>query len=214
MDNWDRKRYEQEKRSFIQRRIHQAPLWSQFTLIFGAAWGAAWLCSWFLLRFVANSHPWVKSLPLRYAIAFLFAYTSFFLAVRAWIEIAKCEPEHQSEQVDWSGGGTWGGDGEGCFIVVTVLLVGFVAGGIFLFVGGAPMLQEAAFEAAFAGIIVRRPLSGDIVLGGWKMHLLKNTWKQALLGIVLLVALAAWVQAQVPQAITLADALRSISHMR
>ncbi len=213
MDNWDRKRYEQEKRSFIQRRIHQAPLWSQFTLVFGAAWGAAWFCSWYLLRFVADTHPWVKSLPARYAIAFLFAYACFFLAVRAWIEIARREPEHQSEQVDWPSGGTWAGGGEGCFIVIAVLLVGFIAGGIFLFVGGAPMLLEAAFEAAFAGIIVRRPLSGDIVLGGWKTHLLKNTWKQAFLGIVLLVTLAAWVQAQVPQAITFADALRAMSRM-
>jgi hypothetical protein len=214
MDNWNSQRYEQEKRSFIQRRIHQAPLWGQFTLLFGMSWGAAWLCSWFLLRFVADAQPWARSLPMRYAVAFLFAYACFFLAVKAWIGIAKHEPEKQYGQMDWADGGTWGGDGEGCLIVLVVLLVGFIAGGIFLFAGGAPMLLEAAFEAAFAGVVVRRPLSGDIVLGGWKMHLLKSTWKQALIGIVLLVTLAAWLQQQAPQATTFADALRAVSAMR
>lgn len=207
MDSWDRKRYEQEKHSFIQRRIHQAPLWGQFTLVFGAAWGAAWLCSWYLLRFVAETHPWAKSLPIRYAIAFLFAYACFFLAVRIWIEIVKEEPEHQSEQLDVGSPNVAVVDGEGCFVVIAVLLVGFIVSGLFLFIGGAPMLLEAAFEAAFAGIVVRRPLSGDFVLGNWKMRLLQSTWKQALIGIVVLVAVAAWLQHQAPQAKTFAGAI-------
>lgn len=212
MDNWDRKRYEQEKHNFIQRRLHQAPLWGQFTLVFGAAWGAAWFCSWSLLHFVADAHPWVESLPTRYAIAFLFAYACFFLAVRIWIEIVKEEPEHQVEQLDVGSQNVAAVDGEGCFVVIAVLLVGFIVSGLFLSIGGAPMLLEAAFEAAFAGVVVRGPLSGDFVLGSWKMRLLQSTWRQALTGIVVLVAVAAWLQHQVPQAKTLADALRVITH--
>ena len=208
MNNWDRKRYEQEKHSFIQRRIHHAPLWGQFTLIFGTAWGAAWLCSWYLLHYFAEAHPWAKNLPTRYAFAFLFAYACFFLAVRIWIEIVKQEPEHQVEQLDVTSTNVAVVDGEGCFIVIAVLLVGFIVSGIFLFIGGAPMLLEAAFEAAFAGVVVRRPLSGDFVLGDWKLRLLQNTWKQALIGILVLVSVAAWLQHQAPQAKTLADAVR------
>jgi len=213
MDNWDRKRYEQEKQSFIQRRIHHAPLWGQFTLVFGVTWGAAWLCSWYLLRFFAEAHPWARSLPTRYAIAFLFAYACFFLVVRIWIEIVKQDPEDQVEQLDITSLNVAVVDSDGCFIVIAVLLVGFIVSGIFLFIGGAPMFLEAAFEAAFAGVVVRRPLSGDFVLGGWKMRLLQSTWKQALIGIVALVTVSAWLQHQAPQAKTLADALRTMTHV-
>ena len=212
MDSWDRKRYEEEKRSFIQRRVHQAPLWGQFTLVFGVSWGAAWFCSWCLLHFFAEAHPWARSLPTRYAIAFLFAYACFFLAVRGWIEFARREPEHQVDQpqVDLL---TWGNpDAEGCLIVFLMLAVGVAFGGLFLAFGGAPMLLEAAFEAAFAGVVVKRPLSGDFVLGGWKMRLLLNTWKQALVSILVLVTLAAWLQQHAPQATTLAAAVRTVAH--
>jgi hypothetical protein len=211
MDSWDRKRYEEEKRSFIQKRVHQAPLWGQFTLVFGVSWGAAWFSSWYLLHFFAEAHPWARSLPTRYAIAFLFAYACFFLAVRGWIEFARHEPEHQVDQpqVDLL---TWGSpDAEGCFIVFVVLAVGVAVGGLFLALGGAPMLLEAAFEAVFAGVVVKRPLLGDFVLGGWKMRLLQNTWKQALASILVLVTLAAWLQQQAPQTTTLAAAVRAMT---
>ena len=213
MDNWDRKRYEQEKRSFIERRIHQAPLWSQFTLIFGVSWGAAWFCSWFLWRFFADSHLWASSLPIRYAIAFLFSYGCFFLAVRVWIDHVKRDPQHQNGLGDLGNLGNFGGggDAEGCFIVLAMLAVGFVVGGLFFAAGGAPMLLEAAFEAAFAGVIVRR-LSGDFVLGGWKMRLLKNTWKQALICILVLVAVAAWLQRHAPQTSTFSEVIRTMTH--
>ncbi len=211
MDNWDRKRYEQEKQSFIERRIHLSLLWSQFTLIFGVSWGAAWFCSWFLWRFFADSHSWARSLPIRYSIAFLFSYGCFFLAVRIWIEHVKCEPQHQNGLGDLSDFGAGGGDPEGCLIALAMLAVGFVVGGLFFAAGGAPMLLEAAFEAAFAGVVVRR-LSGDFVLGDWKMRLFKNTWKQALICILVLVAVAAWLQQQAPQISTFSGAVRTMTH--
>lgn len=211
MTNWDRRRYEQEKRSFIARRIQQAPLISQFTLIFGGAWGAAWGCSAFLLHFFARSHFWARSIPWRYAIAFLFAYGCFFLAVRIWIDFAKPEPHHQSTSGNWADGFLGGLDGEGCLIMLAMLMVGFIVGGLFFAAGGAPLLLEAAFEAAFAGVVVRR-LSGSYVLGNWKRKLLENTWKQALASIVILVAVAAWIQRLAPEANTFSGAVRMLMH--
>ncbi|MBI3481322.1 MAG: hypothetical protein HY016_13365 [Nitrosomonadales bacterium] len=90
-----------------------------------------------------------------------------------------------------------------------MMLIGFLVSGVFLAMGGAPMLLEAAFEAAFAGVMVRR-LSGDFELGGWKMRLLKNTWKQALACIVVLAAVAAWLQHLAPQTNTVSGAVHAI----
>jgi FtsH-binding integral membrane protein len=213
MERWDQKRYEQEKHSFIQRRIHQSPLWGQFTFLFGISWGAAWLCSWFLWRFFAKNHLWASILPIRYAIAFLFAYGCFFIAVRSWIETVKHEPHQQnSNAADFIDGATYTGDAEGCFVLIALVVIGFTVGGLFLAAGGAPMLLEAAFEATFAGVVISRPLTGDLVLGNWKQRLLENTWKKALLSLLALIAMAAWLQNQAPQASTLAQAIREISH--
>lgn len=124
MNIWNRKRYEEEKRRFIQRRIHLAPLWGQFTVVFGISWAAAWFCSWFMLHYFAESHPWVKDLPSRYAIVFLFAYACFFLAVRLWIEMVRHEPpEQQTEQLQTQPPDVAVVDGEGCLVVFVVLAV-------------------------------------------------------------------------------------------
>ncbi len=95
--------------------------------------------------------------------------------------------------------------------MVAVLIISFIAGGLFFAAGGAPMLLEAAFEAAFSGVIVRR-LSGEFRLGDWKMRLFINTWKQALISVVLLVAVAAWLQKQSPEAGTFAEAIRTMTN--
>ncbi len=214
MTRWDQSRYEQERETFIQRRVNLAPLWSQFTLVFAATWGAAWLCSWLLLREVAPAHAWARSLPGRYAVAFLFAYACFFLAVRIWIETARQEPERQGEPMSDVLDTAWyaGDVGEGCLPALAVMLLGFIVGGLFLAVGGAPMLLEAAFEAAFAGVVVSRPLRGTRVLGDWKAHLLASTWKQAAFSLAVLLAVATVLQSHAPQATTFAQAVRAISH--
>ncbi len=210
MTSWDQRRYEEEQQNFIRRRVHIAPLWSHFTLVFAATWGAAWFCSWFLWRFVAPAHAWAGSLPLRYAVAFLFAYACFFLAVRVWIDVARREPADQAEGLDLGDAAYAASDGEGCLAVVAVLAVSFVVGGLFLAAGGAPMLLEAAFEAAFAGVVVRRPIAGDLVLGDWAAKLFANTWRQALAGFVVLLAVAAALHAKAPQAATFAQAVRAL----
>jgi hypothetical protein len=211
MTNWNHSQYEQEKESFIRRRVKFAPLWGQFALLFAATWGAAWFCSWFLWRFFAPAHVWAQSLALRYAIAFLFAYACFFLAVRLWIEVAKKEPERQLDSASFDLV-PYPADGEGCLLALALLAAGFVVVGLFMAAGGAPLLLEAAFEAAFAGVIVRRPIAGDLVLGGWKARLFANTWKQALAGLAALLAIAYVLHARAPQATTLAEAVRAILH--
>jgi len=208
MEIWDRKRYEEEKRRFIQQRINLSPLWSQFTFVFAASWAAAWFASWALWHFFAAAHFWARSLPVRYAIAFIFAYGCFFLAVRVWIDAVRREPQRQDSCLDLSGG-DFGGDAEGCFIVIAVLVSGLIVGGLFFAVGGAPMLLEAAFEAAFAGVVVRR-LSGEFTLGDWKKRLFENTWKPALICIIVLVIAAAWLQQQAPQAGTFSEVIRNM----
>lgn len=208
-DSWDRQKYEREKRNFIERRVDQAPLWTHFTCMFGGCWGAAWICSWLVLKFFGTSHTWARSLPTRYGIAFLFAYLCFFLAVRVWIDFAKREPEYRSADSAGFQGISDVGGGEGCLVVLAVLVVGFIVVGLFFAVGGAPLLLEAVFEAAFAGVVVRR-LSGNLVLGDWKMRLLKNTWLPAIGALLVLLAIAAGLHKAAPQATTFAQAVTAI----
>lgn len=213
MSAWNEDRYEREKRRFIGARMARAPLRMHFTVLFAVTWGAAWLCSWLLLHVVAPSHAWARMLPARYAIAFLFAYGCFFLAARIWMEIARELPESQSgaaELNDLFNYGSGGGDGDSCLLVIATLIIGFLVGTLFLAIGGAPMLLEAAFEAAFAGVVVTRPLRGKLVIGDWKGRLLANTWKPALGGFVALVGLAAFLHAKAPQAETFAQAVAAL----
>ncbi len=206
--SWDRQKYQREKRNFIERRINQAPLWTHFACMFGGCWGAAWLCSWLVLTFFGASHAWARSLPMRYGTAFLFAYLCFFVAVRVWIDFAKKEPQYQAQSS--SGFDIPSGDGgEGCLVVVAVLVVGFIVGGLFFALGGAPLLLEAAFEAAFAGVVVRR-MSGNLVLGDWKMRLLKNTWLPATGALLVLLVVATGLHKAAPQATTFAQAVTAI----
>ncbi|HKB58539.1 MAG TPA: hypothetical protein VKC56_00695 [Gallionellaceae bacterium] len=211
MTGWNQNRYETEKQGFIKRRLNNSPIWGQLTLVFAATWGSAWFSSWFLWHYFSQNHTWASNLPFRYAIAFIFAYACFFLAVRVWIEETKKEPEHQLPLQDFTDGGNLGaGDGEGCLIVVALIIIGFILGGFFLASGGASILLEAAFDAAFAGVVVRRPILGDLVLGDWKSTLLANTWKRALLGFLVMLAMATVLHFKAPQATTIAQAVRAI----
>lgn len=202
--SWDRGRYEREKRNFIERRQHFRAIYFHASLIFGATWLAGWACSWALLRFAA-----MGSMPLRYGISFLLSYLVFIGCVRVWADFMRPDPSG-SERDRY--GGAQGADmlalggGEGCAIFVVWMLLGLVAATAFSLTGGLPLLLEVAFELAFAGVVVRR-LSGKQELGNWISVLLRNTWWQALLALVLLVGLAAWLQGQAPQAKTFAQAV-------
>ena len=87
--------------------------------------------------------------------------------------------------------------------------VALIAATLFAMLGGLPLLLEVAFELAFAGVVVRR-ISGRQELGNWVGVLIRNTWWQALLALVLLVGLAAWLQAKAPQAKTFSQAVSQV----
>jgi hypothetical protein len=89
------------------------------------------------------------------------------------------------------------------------MLVAFVVAGLFALTGGLPLLLEAAFEVAFAGIMVRR-LSRIEVLGNWAGRLFHTTWIHAGVTLLVLVAIAAGVQQRAPKAKTFAEAIKSL----
>lgn len=179
---------------------HRRPVLA-VALIFIAIWLSGWACSALLL------HIGLRSLPARYAIATLVSYAVFFALVGLWARHAAkpVDPSRESGRLD--GLDFLTGDGEGCLIVLGVLLAALLLSGVFWWVGGYAMLFEVAFEVAFAGTIVHG-LNRRYTLGDWSGTLLRKTWLPAMLIAVLIVAAAARIQAAYPEAQTLSQAYR------
>ena len=201
-EEWDRARYEREKRNFIERRLRFRFVNLHAGLIFAVTWLGGWLSSWALLKLG------IASLPLRYAISFILAYAMFIACVRIWADFMRKE---HGDAGSWDGGGfdIPGADAEGCAVVLVALLLGLLLAGLFALVGGAPLLLEVAFEVVFAGVVVRR-LSRRETVGAWAHRLVRNTWLPALLVWAALVAVAAWLQAEAPGSRTFAEAIRVV----
>jgi hypothetical protein len=198
---WYWRRAQEEKRRFIEERMrHRRPVLA-VALIFIAIWLSGWVCSALLLQLG------MSSLPGRYALATLVSYAAFVGLVGLWARHAAkpVDPARRDGSLD--GLDFPGADGEGCLIVLGVLLVGLLLSGIFWWVGGYAMLFEVAFEVAFAGTIVHG-LNRRYTLGDWSGTLLRKTWLPATLLTVVIVAVAAKVQATYPEAQTLAQAFR------
>jgi hypothetical protein len=200
-DDWDGARYEREKRNFIQSRLQLRSVYLHTSLIFAATWLAGWLFSFVLLVIgMAN-------MPLRYAISFCLSYAVFVGCVRVWADYMRGE---KGGSGDWDGSfDVPSGDAEGCAILFAALLLGMLAAGAFAMAGGLPLLLEAAFEVVFAGVVVRR-ISRKHRIGQWASTLVRHTWMPALLALVLLVAIAAWLQSQAPGARTFGQAVRAL----
>jgi FtsH-binding integral membrane protein len=199
--DWDRPRYEQEKQKFIESRLALRAIWFHTALIFVVTWLAGWFCSYLLLR------TGMASMPLRYALSFGFSYLVFMLCVRVWADSLRVA------RTDSVGGDLLDvadvasiGDGEGCLIAVVALVAGMAIAALFAASGGLPLLLEAAFEVVFAGVIVRR-ISGRRRVGDWAETLLRNTWRHAAVALIVLVSLAAWLQARAPDTRTFAQAV-------
>jgi FtsH-binding integral membrane protein len=199
--DWDRARYEQEKQKFIESRLALRAIWFHTALIFVVTWLAGWFCSYLLLR------TGMASMPLRYALSFGFSYLVFMLCVRVWADSLRVA------RTDSVGGDLLDvadvasiGDGEGCLIAVVALVAGMAIAALFAASGGLPLLLEAAFEVVFAGVIVRR-ISGRRRVGDWAETLLRNTWRHAAVALIVLVSLAAWLQARAPDTRTFAQAV-------
>ena len=195
---WDRGRYEREKRNFIETRRNLQPVYLQVSLIFTATWLVGWLMSWALLQ------SGVTSMPLRYAISFFVAYIVFVACVRIWADFMRRESGGRG--ADGAGLDFPVVDGEGCLVVLAALALGLIGAGIFALVGGLPLLLEVAFEVAFAGVIVRR-VSRKLTLGDWLGALMAKTWLHALVTLCVLVTIAAAVQSKAPDAKTFASAV-------
>ncbi len=196
---WDRREYLRRRREFIAERGHDQPMLRATTLIFSVTWLFGWACSALLM------HAGMRSMPLRYGLAFLASYGVFFLCVRGW-----CHSVRNDRRP--SGSGDWfdiGGTDEGCLVVLLIALAAFVIGGVFLATGGFAALLEAAFEVAFAGTIVRG-LSRTEIVGRWARTLFANTWRHALVALLVLLGIASALQHAAPGAQTLSDAIHML----
>lgn len=197
---WDRGRYEREKRNFIETRRNLRPVYLHASLIFAVTWLAGWGFSWLLLAFG------MRNMPARYAISFFLSYLVFIACVRVWSDLVRTERSN-----GWDAGAPDVGavDGEGCLVLLAVLALGLVAAALFAMLGGLPLLLEVAFEVAFAGVVVRRA-SRKVTVGDWMGALIRNTWLHALAALVVLVTVAAVLQSKAPQARTFAEAVKSL----
>ena len=197
-EEWDRGRYEREKRNFIERSRQLRPVYLHISLIFGLTWAAGWGFSWLLLALG------MKTMPARYAISFFLSYLVFIGCVRVWADFLSAKQGSDS----WSGGVVDVG-GEGCVVVLGILVLGLAAGAVFAMVGGLPLLLEVAFEVAFAGVVVRRIARREPV-GDWLGTLIRNTLLPALATWIVLVTVAAALQAKAPQATTFRQAVQAL----
>jgi hypothetical protein len=199
-EEWERGRYEREKRNFIETRRKLRPVYLHVSLIFAATWLAGWGLSWLLLAFG------MTNLPARYAICFFLSYLVFIACVRLWAGVLRGERGN-----GWNDGIGDGGafDGEGCLVLLVVLALGLVAGAVFAMTGGLSLLLEVAFEVAFAGVVVRR-MSRKEAVGDWLGALIRNTWLHALVALIVLVGVAAALQAKAPQAKTFGAAVKAV----
>ena len=186
--SWDYREYLRQRQAFLASRREYHPLAFATTLIFSATWLAGWLFSTLLLM------SGMTSMPLRYALAFLASYGVFFACVRLWCNSV----HHDRRSNDWSPD-VVGLGGEGCFLVLGIMLLALAIAGLFWASGGFSTLLEVAFEVAFAGTVVRR-LGRTEVVGDWASRLFAGTWLQALAALISLVAAAAWLQHKAPGA--------------
>ncbi len=198
---WYWRRAQEEKQRFIEERMrHRRPVLA-VALIFIAIWLSGWACSALLLQLGLHS------LPARYAIATLVSYAAFVGLVGWWARHAARPVDTARRDSGLDGLDFPGADGEGCLIVLGVLLAGLLISGVFWWVGGYAMLFEVAFEVAFAGTLVHG-LNRRYTLGDWSGMLLRKTWLPATLIAVVIVAAAGRIQAAYPEAQTLSQAHR------
>ena len=200
-EEWDPARYQRERRNFIESRSRFRPIYFHAALIFTMTWLAGWACSWALLKFG------VENMPLRYGVSFLLSYLVFIACVRVWADFMRAERGDGS--VDAGGFDLPFVGFEGCAVVIAGLLLGLAVAGVFAMTGGLPLLLEVAFEVVFAGVVVKR-LTRRQELGDWLSSVVRHTWLHALVAGLLLVAAAALLQHQAPEAKTFAAATKAL----
>jgi hypothetical protein len=196
--NWDEREYRRQRSAFVANRGEFHPLGLATTLIFGATWLSGWLFSTLLY------HGGVKSMPLRYALAFLCSYLVFFGCVRVWCGFIQRNRSEPSSLIEFPA------FDDGCLWVLLIFVAAAVPALLFWLSGGFAALLEVAFEVAFAGTVVRR-LGRTHLVGNWARSLLAGTWMHALIALAVLVGTAALLQRAAPNAETFAQALGTIA---
>jgi hypothetical protein len=202
---WDWRTERNARHRFVEERLqHRKPFWA-VTFIFCAVWLTGWACSAVLKA------QGMDSMPLRYAISWVVSYLMFFWLVRIWCDYA-AKPVSVDAGKKASDGGLPGDipivDGEGCLIVVAILVVFMALSGIFWIVGGYALLLEVAFEVAFAGTLVSG-LRATHRVGGWARTLFRRTLLPALLVGAMLVCFADKMQRDHPGAKTMTQAFKA-----
>jgi len=201
---WDWRKERNETHRFVEERMtHRRPVFA-VAFIFIVVWLCGWACSALLLA------SGIGSIPERYAISTVVSYVAFVGAVGVWCRYAAQPVTPNSNKSDWVSADVLnlGSGGDGCLIVMAVLVVALVISAIFWLVGGYAMLFEVAFEVAFAGTVVYG-LDRRYTVGDWAGTLIRRTWIPALVVGALLVAFAAKMQHDHPKAKTLAQAFRA-----
>jgi hypothetical protein len=196
--SWDYREYLRQRQHFLANRGEYHPMALATTLIFSATWLAGWLFSSLLL--------WrgMTSMPLRYGLAFVASYAVFFLCVRIW-----CNSVHHDRGGDVGSLDSPGFDGEGCLVVLAIVLAALLVVGLFWASGGFVALLEVAFGVVFAGTVVKRLGRAEIV-GNWAGRLLAGTWLRAVVALIVLVGVAAGLQHQAPGSVKFSEALRAL----
>jgi hypothetical protein len=202
---WDWRKERNEKYRFVEERMtHRRPVFA-VAIIFIVVWLCGWACSASLLAYGMGS------IPERYVVSTVASYFAFVGAVGVWCRYAAKPVAPKSSSSDW-----WDSclpdfsGGEGCLIVLGVLALALVLSGIFWLVGGYAMLFEVAFEVAFAGTVVSG-LDRRYTVGDWAGTLIRRTWIPAVVVGAALVAFAAKMQHDHPDAKTLAQAFKAQS---
>jgi hypothetical protein len=174
-------------------------------------------------------HAGLRSMLIRYPVAILAAYGTFICGIKLWLDYSgiaeyldrnaaeklvgngvPAEPLQMRRPLDWADGVQFfsGADGEGCLIVIAVVVVVFALGG-YAFIAAETIFANVVLEIFLAAGLLRgvRRLQGS----GWLLGLWSVTWP-SLAFTLFLALMAGWYAHYLPDVTTLADLLAHLRH--
>ncbi len=210
---------EPESRIESYRESLRYSLKARFLLRFHAALIIAWtsLITWCVDFALLKAG--LSAMMLRYPLAILAGYIAFLLSVRAWLEysgiseylnerraqeLLKSPPRKLKDASAWdiSGLDFPSGDGEGCLIMIVIVVAGFI-----LFWGVSAFATQL-----FADVVLEVILAAGLLKGlrkaessGWLTGTWSSTKYWLLFVLVAAIIFAGWAQAKYPDATTVAQ---------
>jgi hypothetical protein len=197
-------RYSLSARFFLRSHVGLILLWT---------FVVTWLVDFALLK------AGISAMMLRYPLAILAGYTAFLIGVKIWLEysgIREYLNEREAEALvqsprplvnerdysDWNLGGFRSLGGDGCFVIIVVVVAGFL-----LFWGLGAFATQL-----FADVVIEVILAAGLLKGlrkaessGWLTGAWGSTKYWLLFVLVAAVIFAAWAQAKYPDATTVAQ---------